>query len=251
MKFPVFTKECPNGALEIMITITDEMTDRNGRMRISDMARQMQLITQRHLESCVGITAEELLAMGKSWVISWTDIQIARLPLKDEKVILRIWPKKNKVTLYVRKYAMYSLQGDPIMTTASLFLLMDQSTRKVGLEPEQMKMPEPVLIENEPDVPKMMKPFPEEYRNCGYRRVKNQEIDFNGHLNNSYYLDWVQELMDEEYDRLHEKKRVWIQYTKEIREGQMVTMRYVWRDDVMYVKGEVEQETVFLLTIEY
>ena len=39
---------------------------------------------------------------GLSWVISWTDIELVRLPTKGEKVILRIWPGKNKVNLYSR-----------------------------------------------------------------------------------------------------------------------------------------------------
>ena len=81
-----------------------------------------------------------------SWVISWTNIELERLPTKGEKVILRIWPGKNKVNLYSRIYAMYTEAGEPLMATSSLFLLMDQNTRTVAAQPEEMKIMNPSLL---------------------------------------------------------------------------------------------------------
>ena len=131
MGVPAFTAEHTKGVCQITFEISDEMINADGRMGIGSLARQMQKITEIHFDQEAGLTGEELLAKGLSWVISWTDIELVRMPNKGEKVILRIWPGKNKVNLYSRVYAMYTEAGEPLMATSSLFLLMDQVTRSM------------------------------------------------------------------------------------------------------------------------
>ena len=121
MGVPAFTAEHTKGVCQITFEISDEMINADGRMGIGSLARQMQKITEIHFDQEAGLTGEELLAKGLSWVISWTDIELVRMPNKGEKVILRIWPGKNKVNLYSRVYAMYTEAGEPLMATSSLF----------------------------------------------------------------------------------------------------------------------------------
>ena len=140
MGVPLFTTECPQGVYQIAFEITEDMINETGRMSIGALARQMQHITESHFNQEAGLTGEALLAKGLSWVISWTNIELLRLPEKGEQVILGIWPGKNKVNLYSRIYAMYTADGEPLMATSSLFLLMDQNTRTVAAQPEEMKI---------------------------------------------------------------------------------------------------------------
>ena len=111
MGVPLFTTECPQGVYQIAFEITEDMINETGRMSIGALARQMQHITESHFNQEAGLTGEALLAKGLSWVISWTNIELLRLPEKGEQVILGIWPGKNKVNLYSRIYAMYTADG--------------------------------------------------------------------------------------------------------------------------------------------
>ena len=208
MGVPAFTAEHTKGVCQITFEISDEMINADGRMGIGSLARQMQKITEIHFDQEAGLTGEELLAKGLSWVISWTDIELVRMPNKGEKVILRIWPGKNKVNLYSRVYAMYTEAGEPLMATSSLFLLMDQVTRRVAVQPEEMKIINPVIISGEPNLPKLQQKFPKVYRNQLLRTVSTEEIDYNGHLNNSRYLDWTEALLDEEFYAEHTQKNL-------------------------------------------
>ena len=45
------------------------------------------------------------------------------------------------------------------MATSSLFLLMDQNTRTVAAQPEEMKIMNPVIIAGEPNLPKLQQSF--------------------------------------------------------------------------------------------
>lgn len=251
MGVPAFTAEHTKGVCQITFEISDEMINADGRMGIGSLARQMQKITEIHFDQEAGLTGEELLAKGLSWVISWTDIELVRMPNKGEKVILRIWPGKNKVNLYSRVYAMYTEAGEPLMATSSLFLLMDQVTRRVAVQPEEMKIINPVIISGEPNLPKLQQKFPKVYRNQLLRTVSTEEIDYNGHLNNSRYLDWTEALLDEEFYAEHTPKKIWVQYAKELQEGEKAKIQYVWEEDVMYLRGVHNGEDSFLMKMEF
>lgn len=251
MGVPAFTAEHTKGVCQITFEISDEMINADGRMGIGSLARQMQKITEIHFDQEAGLTGEELLAKGLSWVISWTDIELVRMPNKGEKVILRIWPGKNKVNLYSRVYAMYTEAGEPLMATSSLFLLMDQVTRRVAVQPEEMKIINPVIISGEPNLPKLQQKFPKVYRNQLLRTVSTEEIDYNGHLNNSRYLDWTEALLDEEFYAEHTPKKIWVQYAKELQEGEKAKIQYVWEEDVMYLRGVHNGENSFLVKMMF
>lgn len=251
MGIPVYTTECPKDVCQIVFEITEEMINAAGRMSIGALARQMQRITEIHFDQEAGLTGEELLAKGLSWVISWTNIELERLPDKGENVILRIWPGKNKVNLYSRIYAMYTETGEPLMATSSLFLLMDQNTRTVAAQPEEMKIMNPVILAGEPNLPKLQQKFPKEYRNQLLRTVSREEIDYNGHLNNSRYLDWTEALLDEEFYAEHTPKNIWVQYAKELREGETAKLQYAWEEDVMYLRGVHNGEDSFLVKMMF
>ena len=251
MGIPLYTAECQKGVCQIAFEITEEMTIGNGRMSIGALARQMQRITQIHFDQEAGLTGEELLDKGLSWVISWTNIELMRLPDKGEKIMLRIWPGKNKVNLYSRIYAMYTEAGEPLMTTSSLFLLMDQNTRTVAAQPAEMKIMNPVTVSGEPNLPKLQQKFPKIFRNQSLRIVSSDEIDYNGHLNNSRYLDWTEELLDEEFYAAQTPKTIWVQYAKELREGETAKLQYVWEEDVMYLRGVHNGEESFFAKLVF
>lgn len=251
MIFPEYTDKCPEGAYQFETEVLKEQTDSFGRMRIGDLARQMQMLTEMHFDRNAGLSIDELIAQGKSWIITWTDIRINRLPKAGEKILMRIWPGKNKSVMYSRKYAFYTLGGDPLMVTTSLFLLMNRKTRGVAEPPEQMKNMRSIEIAGEPAYPRMRIPFPDEYHNSIIRKVSAGEIDHNGHLNNSHYLDWAEDLLDDSYQEKHEPKEIWVQYTKELREGQQVLLKFTWEKDTMYLRGSDGEKESFLLKMTY
>ncbi|MBE6009350.1 MAG: hypothetical protein E7236_01630 [Lachnospiraceae bacterium] len=249
-QFPEFTPVCPEGVYEKIIAVTEKEVDRAGYMHPAELARQMQIITEEHFDACSGMTIEQLNQAGLSWIIAWTQMQVERLPKKGETLRLRIWPSKKKAVMHARKYAFYTYDGEPLVTTASLFLIMDQKTRTAAGDPEGLIDLTPVVIPGEPKPPKMNLPFPEEYERLAGRTVEADEIDYNGHMNNSHYLDWTEALPEEHWLREHALKTVWVEYSSEMTEGETAGMYYAIDQDGLHVKGVSAKGQSFRLLAE-
>lgn len=248
--FPEYVENCPEGACELEFEVSDKEVDDNKKFKLIDAARRMECATQKHLDA-FDIDKPQLNAVGKSWVISWSEIYVKRLPEAGEKIFLRIWPCKNKTMMFSRKYAFYDSNKEAIISATSLFILMDQSTRKMTTMPEGVK-PFPVVeMPGEPGYPKMIMKQPFELNRETKRIVTPDEIDSNGHLNNAYYIGWTEDLLKECNCDRQGIKKLWIQYTKELREGQEVTLKYDVQDGTLFLRGICEDAESFLASIDF
>jgi len=241
MTFPEYTAACPVGAFQKEFA----MTGLSGEVRPGDLAREMEKITEEHL-GILGMSRDRLKAEGKIWVIAWTQIHISRLPKLGEQVILRIWPSRMKALMQVRKYAFYTADGEALACAASIFVMMDANTRSFAAPSEILKYLPVVEIPGEPELPPMRMNFPAELEQTLFRTVAAEEIDLNGHLNNTHYLDWTDDLTEGRVPT-----SIWVQYAKELLEGQQVDLQYGRQEETLYVRGMAEGCDSFLLTATF
>lgn len=76
--------------------------------------------------------------------------------------------------------------------------------------------------------------------------VSMHEIDINEHVNNSFYLDWAENLLDDSSHEMHGNvKRIWINYQREVRMGETVVFQYGTEKDTLFVKGRVGDNNCF------
>ena len=241
MSFPEYTASCPAGVYQKSFP----MTGLSGQVRPGDLAREMEKITEEHL-GILGLSRDRLKAEDKIWVIAWTQIHISRLPELGEQVILRIWPGKMKAMMQVRRYAFYAADGEPLACASSIFVMMDANTRGFAAPSEILKYLPVVEIPGEPDLPPMRLNVPSEPGQTVTRTVAAEEIDLNGHLNNTHYLDWADGLMGEKTP-----SSVWVQYVKELLEGQQVALQHELQETALYVRGVSDGKDSFLLAAAF
>ena len=56
--------------------------------------------------------------------------------------------------------------------------------------------------------------------------VRYFDIDMNGHVNNSKYLDWMYDVLGYEFLKTHEPLRMTLKYVKEVSSGGQITSSY-------------------------
>ena len=101
------------------------------------------------------------------------------------------------------------------------FVLMDRDSRKVhAVEPE-------IVAPYQSDFDKKLIRGPryeplEELVSKDYH-VRFYDLDMNGHVNNSKYLDWIFEVMGADFLTQYIPKKINLKYVKEVRPGGVIT----------------------------
>lgn len=245
-----YTKTCPEGVYEAEFKVTKEMTAGNEQMQPGDFARELEKITEAHLRS-FGMNRESLLEEKKIWVISWNDIRISRLPKVGETVILRVWAGKKRAGMFSRFYGCYSAQGEALAGASSFFTLIDAETRTIAAPTEKIEQIPVVSLANEGKLPKMIQVFPENFAQQTERVVAPDEIDKNGHLNNTHYIDWAEDVVKDACGEERMPTSVWIRYEKELLVNEAVTLKYTMEKDKLYLQGFRGEELSFSVILSY
>ena len=220
-------------------TILDNCTDRYGRVKPSQILFFSQDAATSH---CVGLGMDwdSMAARGLFWAVSRTKVKIHRLPKLGETVTVETWPMTNTRVAYPRAMAMYDQQGDLLLQTVSLWVLMDINKRS-------MVLPGRSGLDfcgqdrgGELELPGGLVPC--EGADSRTRTVAYTDLDINGHLNNARSMDWVDDLMDSEFHRDHAPKEFTVCYLSEAREGQVLRQDFRYDEENNCFHAEFRRE---------
>lgn len=213
---------------------------------IGSLNRMMQQVTEHAMER-LGISIEELQASELIWVICFSQIEITRMPREGEMLVMYSWPGAEKMGMFTRRYAAFTKDGEEIFTAASLFSLVNEKTRALVLPSDSGFILPLVTLPDEPKLPKLTARGSEGEKET-LHLVKAEEIDHNGHVNNAYYLDWAEEVLQEEaHGQAQDIRSIWIGYSKEVLEGDTVAMRYACSGQQLFLRGYVNGESCFTI----
>lgn len=244
-----FYKNCPEQVYQKTVN-SKELLLAGGNL---NPARVMQLsgdTTVEHMEKN-GLVENCLKPRHLLWMIGWSTLEIKQQPRPSESLIIRTWAGTRKNGMYPRHFGLYTSKGQVIASACTLWLSVDEKTRKMSEEEDALKDMKTISMADEIKRPKLLMNFPEEYPFETEHIVMDQEIDRNGHCNNIWYLVWGLDLLSEEYLSAHGCKGLWVQYSKELLKGQKVIMKYLLQKDILYVQGSCEGEACFSLKIEF
>lgn len=247
---PIYHKICPEGVYEKEIKSSGCDAEAHCLRWPGEMAREMEKITAEHF-IFLGIDLEELDAQNRLWVVAWSSIWIAEHPKGIDTMILRIWPGARKSVMCPRKYAFYTQEGKPLACASVLFVMMHSESRVLTTPTDQVAAILGVTLEGEPPLPDYQMVFPKRTARPVSRIVQKGEIDRNGHLNNTYYLDWAMELAEDLHLDTRTPHHIWVKYNKELVAGQKAELFYSYQKDVLYIHGISEGISSFMLAMDY
>lgn len=133
-----------------------------------------------------------------SWVLMRKKLTIHRYPLFGEQIQVQTYPAGFEKFFTYRDYQVHDAQGVLIAEAATTWLLMDTATRKMARIPDfiaNMEMPDRATCL--PRLPLKLAKFGKATLEKQFR-VGWHELDFNMHLNNLYYLQWILETLPDE-----------------------------------------------------
>ncbi len=211
---PIYTKE---------FQIHDWASDRFGRLKPSALLYFIQEVSGIH-ESSLGASHEILAEKNLFWAVLRCKVQISRIPHTGETIRLETWPLPTTRVAYPRSVVAYDKNGTEIFRAISLWVLMDSTTRTMVLPGKSGIIVPGTLQGGELTVPGSL--IPKVYKNQTSRTVRFTDLDANGHMNNTRYLDWIYDVLPSQFHSEHTLRELTICYLSEAREGQTLDMNW-------------------------
>ena len=211
-----------------------------GRCKPSALLRFAQDAAGEH---CVqlGTDWDSMAARRYFWAVIRQRMEITRLPKDGETVTVKTWPMPATRVAYPRATEGFDAEGNSLFKVISLWVIMDMDTRAMVLPGKSGVDVPGTSFGTELKAPGGLPAL-----NGGsesLRTVTYSDLDVNGHMNNTRYLDWICDLLPAEFHKEHPMKAVSICYMSEALEGQQLHLAFD-EGAVFKVDGSLSQTDV-------
>ena len=227
--------------------ITDIAVDRYGRLKPGMILFLAQEVAGQHC-NVLSVDYDTLAEKRMFWAVTRHRVQISRLPLRGETIRIETWPMPTTRVAYPRSVVAYDEEGRECFRAISLWVLMDIDKRSMILPGKSGISVLGTLRGNELDSPNGL--VAKQLRCHQSRTVRFTDLDRNGHMNNTKYLDWISDLLPSSFHENHYPREMTVCYLSESREGQTLDLSWDFLEDGClqvdaHRKNEEKYERVF------
>lgn len=221
------------------ITLLAHDVDINNRWKISSMLSYAQDVAN---EQCnrLGCGWNDLMEKYKTcYVLTRMRVEMKSYPQSYSKVRISTWPENNKKVIFTRHFTFDLQDGTNLGNAVSQWVLMNTETRNI-VKPSDCNIIMPNTDDLVPPLTMPKKFFVDDNHDCAiHRNPVYSDFDYNGHVNNARYLEWVCDLFNPERYKDNMLEVIDIKYNKEIRCGDKVILNLTDKkeESVFFVKG--------------
>ncbi|WP_247928795.1 acyl-[acyl-carrier-protein] thioesterase [Streptococcus mitis] len=206
---------------QMNMKIPFDMADMNGHIKLPDVILlSLQVSGMQSIE--LGVSDKAILEdYNLVWIITDYDIEVIRLPRFAEEITIETEALSYNRLFCYRRFTIYDEAGQDLIHMMATFVLMDRDSRKVhAVEPEIVAPFQSEFdkkLNRGPKYANLEEPVSKDYH------VRFYDLDMNGHVNNSKYLDWIFEVMGADFLIHYIPKKINLKYVKEVRPGGVIT----------------------------
>lgn len=204
-------------------TVDDMAADCYGRLKLSAILYYAQEAAGQHCK-LLGTDHDTLSQRRLFWAVTRHRVQITRLPTLGETITVETWPMPTTRIAYPRSMVGYDAQGNELFRSISLWVLMDIDNRSMVLPGKSGITVDGSLTGNELTAPHSL--VPKALSSHTDQTVTYSFLDRNGHMNNTRYLDWIDDLLSGSFHSAHTAREFIICYHSEAREGQQIHLNW-------------------------
>lgn len=212
------------------------------KLSLYTLARELEAAATEHADM-LGVGGDVFRPQGITWVLIKREAIIHSHPVKGQTVTIETWPGKTRHGFFPRRFRLLDEEGNLLISCACQWAIMDIEERTMVTSKEYDLVG--IKREGEQKAPASKVVFPE-LTEMVKRTVQPEEIDSNGHLNNANYLNWIEELIPEDFT----VSELWIEYAREIFAGEEVQIHYVAVDGALFATGIAESEDAFRIRLK-
>lgn len=179
----------------------------------------------------LGAGRDAMKQKGMVWVLSRIAVFMERRPRYGETLTVRTWPRGWHKLFAVRDYDIRDADDNPVVRGRSGWLILDlEKRRPLRPQAEMAKLPlnegiNALLEEGAADNEVRAALKPAEWTTAPtLRRALYSDIDYNGHMNNTRYIQWIQDLTEGKILERARQIRLDINYLSEVLYGEDIEL---------------------------
>jgi acyl-ACP thioesterase len=182
---------------------------------------------------------------GVAWILTRIRVDIDRLPKWDEEILIETWPLEPGKIEFDRDFLVKDANGKTIIRAISKWVIMDIKERKIKRsELINIRYPENMTERAIEAKLGRMKDFGQ--LEVAYKKVIGySDIDFNGHLNNSKYVDYIMDCFPVAEHKKHSLRSVDLNFMHEALPGDtLILLKDVSKagEGIIYIEGVNEKD---------
>lgn len=191
--------------------------DARKQMTVPALVRHLQEAAMENVLR-LGLSVWDLEPEQLSWVLVRKDLRLERLPGLGEDLTVLTYPSGFDRLFTFRDFRVFDADGRPVATAATTWMLMHLGTRRPVRYPAWIAeritphLPEPAAC-----LPRAAAQLADGHGPARGRtlQVGWHDLDFNLHLNNTYYLRWMLDALPTEVLRQNHLRELGIHYLRE------------------------------------
>ena len=216
-------------------------------LKLSSFFKLMQDIATEHAE-ILDIGKANTLDKGLYWVITRVEVDIIRMPKYLQTIVLKTYPGDDLKFIFPRYFILEDLKGNVLMRASSTWMVLNKNNHHPCLNPFNGKSLPPEHYEGELPLPR--KCITSDTSLVETRKVRYSDVDLNGHLNNTKYIDYIIDIHDSDFYKKNSITHFLINYDKELMDNNIFNL-YSNNANPEYIKGEIDDAVAFEVNITY
>ena len=168
------------------------------RSKIATVAALINLMQEAAMQNVIHLkfSVWDMEKLNISWVLMRKNLKILRLPFLGETIRIKTYPAGSDKIFTYRDYHVYSKDDQLIAQSASTWLLMNTVERSIA------KIPEDIRLRGKYDTSNCLKHAKNKLpiiKSVDFQKefiVNWHDLDFNEHLSNIRYMQWIFETVD-------------------------------------------------------
>ncbi|GHV40660.1 hypothetical protein AGMMS49546_14990 [Spirochaetia bacterium] len=172
----------------------------------------------------LGVGREALVRTNQLWVLSRLSVQWDRRPKWQEEVTVRSWPRGWEKLFALRDYDIRDAADQPVVRGRSGWIVLDMEKRR-PLRPQTVMEHLPLNegIDALTGIPVAVEAR-DSLTQAGERKAAYSDVDYNGHVNNTRYIQWIQDFIEGGVLETAARMRLDINYLSEVKFGEIVEL---------------------------
>ncbi|WP_461247909.1 acyl-[acyl-carrier-protein] thioesterase [Treponema sp. R6D11] len=213
--------------------------DKSDRLTLDAVFQFFQEAAICHAEN-LNVGREDMMRTGQIWILSRMSVIVKRRPKYFENITVRSWPRGGEKLFALRDYDIRDKDGVPVVCARSGWIVLDVEKRRPirpqsvmgGLplnEGENALSPEDGAIAALEERGNLQK--------AAERKARYTDLDFNGHVNNVRYIQWIEDALEPQLLENADRMRFDINYLNEILGGEDIDIMSAKIEDAGNASG--------------